>query len=97
MHFEATKGIAVREAAKTAWHRLKQARSAVMKFEATWAGIQFLFALGPIGLMIGIVLWVRGQRNRAAQAHPGAPAGTEAATESPTPVAAGAAANGLAR
>lgn len=68
-----------------------------MKFEAAWAGIQFLFALGPIGVVIGIILWVRGQRKRAAQAHTTAPAATDAATEAPTPVTAGAAANGLAR
>lgn len=87
----------MKEAAKTVWHRVKQARSTIIKFEATWAGIQFLFALGPIGVVIGIILWVRGQRKRAAQAHPTAPAGTDAATEAPTPVTADAAANGLAR
>lgn len=68
-----------------------------MKFEATWAGIQFLFALGPIGVVIGIILWVRGQRKRAAQAQTTAPAGSDAATAAPTPVTADAAANGMAR
>jgi hypothetical protein len=95
------RGSEVKAAVRTVWHRLKQARSAFMKFEATWAGIQFLFALGPIGVVIGTILWLRGRHKRgeAAQTATAAPLETNGAAHPPTPAAgrtpANAAANGL--
>jgi hypothetical protein len=93
------RGSEVKAAVRTVWHRLKQARSAFIKFEATWAGIQFLFALGPVGVVIGTILWLRGRRKRseAAQAHTAAPPETNGATRASTPARtpANAAANGL--
>lgn len=84
--------------AKAVVQRVKQARSAVVKIEATWAGFQFLLAVGPIGVLIGLVVWARRRRTR------GEPARVDTATapvtdaETTGPVAAASAkvpANGL--
>jgi hypothetical protein len=95
------RGSEMKAAAKTAWHRLKQARSAFIKYEGIWAGVQTLFALGPIGVVVGSVLWIRGRHKRAeaAQTDTGAPPETNGAAHTPTPAAArtpaNAGANGL--
>jgi hypothetical protein len=80
----------VKSTAKAIAHRVNQARSAVVKSEAAWAGFQFLFALGPVGVLTGLVLWLRRRRNRdePPQANTAAPPATDTEAETPAPVAA---------
>lgn len=61
-----------------------------MKIEATWAGFQFLFALGPVGILIGLVLWARRRRNpdEPARANTPAPPATDIEADTPAPVGA---------
>ncbi|WP_139830074.1 hypothetical protein [Mycobacterium triplex] len=75
-------------------HRLKQARSAVLKIQAAWAGTQFLLALGPLGVLIVLVLWARRRRNsdEPAQTDTAAAPATNAGTEESVPVTANSAA-----
>ncbi|CQD18749.1 hypothetical protein BN1232_04328 [Mycobacterium lentiflavum] len=81
-------------------HRLKQARSALLKVEAAWAGTQFLLGLGPLGVLIALVLWARRRRNNNEPAQPDtrAPNATdtevEAEAEGNVPVTAASAAAG---
>ncbi|MEE6137813.1 hypothetical protein SKC41_15955 [Mycobacterium sp. 050128] len=88
---------------KAVLHRLKQARSALLKVEAAWAGTQFLLGLGPLGVLIALVLWARRRRNSngPAQSDQRAPHAmdTEVEAEANAPVTAAsahAAGNGLA-
>ncbi|MEE3065036.1 MAG: hypothetical protein VYA67_13950 [Actinomycetota bacterium] len=83
-------------------HRLKQARSALLKVEAAWAGTQFLLGLGPLGVLIALVLWARRRRNNNEPAQPDtrAPNATDAEVEAdgnvPVTAASAAAGDGLA-
>ena len=43
-------------------HRLKQARSLVTRAEMVLTGAQILLALGPVGVAVGLVLWIRHRR-----------------------------------
>lgn len=45
-------------------HRLRQAWSVVRRVRGPLMGAQFLLALGPLGVLIGGVLWIRGYRAR---------------------------------
>ncbi|WAC93043.1 hypothetical protein [Mycobacterium sp. Aquia_213] len=83
----------MKSTAKAVVHRLKQARSAVLKVEATLAGAQFLLALGPVGVLIALVLWAR--RRRAQDDEPAR--GAAEATPPAATTSANAAANGHAR
>jgi hypothetical protein len=88
----------VKSTAKAVLHRLKQARSAIVKIEATWAGFQFLFALGPLGILIGLVLWARRRRNQGEPPREETSAPRAASADTPpahTATPAKAAANGL--
>jgi hypothetical protein len=88
----------VKSTAKAVLHRLKQARSAIVKVEATWAGFQFLLALGPLGVLIGLVLWLRRRRHQDEPSPERAAASTSTNSHPPapqTPTPANTAANGL--
>ncbi|OBA63268.1 hypothetical protein A5647_05455 [Mycobacterium sp. 1100029.7] len=50
---------------KAVWHRLKQARSTVVRVEAAWAGAQFLFASAPVAVGLGLLWWARRRRNHS--------------------------------
>ena len=56
----------------------------------TLAGFQFLLALGPLGIAIGLVLWARRRRTRGDSAHVDttAPPATDTHIEMTAPVAA---------
>ncbi|WAJ43854.1 hypothetical protein OK015_22175 [Mycobacterium sp. Aquia_216] len=79
----------MKSTAKAIMHRVKQARSAVMKVEATLAGFQFLLALGPLGIAIGLVLWVRRRRTHGdpPRVEIATPPATDVATDTTAPVA----------
>lgn len=79
---------------KAVVHRLKQARSAMLKIEAAWAGTQFLVALGPLGVLIVLVWWARRRRNsdEPAQTDSATAPATTAGTAENVPVTANSAA-----
>jgi hypothetical protein len=89
----------VNSTAKAAVHRLKQGRSAVVRIEAAWAGVQFLAALAALGAAVGLVVWARRRRNRGGHAQllaGAAPPPAEATVPEPAASANPAAANGRA-
>jgi hypothetical protein len=92
------RGSVVKSAAKSVPHRLKQARSAVLRIEAAWAAAQFLLALGTIGALVGLVLQARRRRIRDGPPRVDtatAPAADAEAAEPAPTSSANAAANGL--
>jgi hypothetical protein len=96
-HFE---GTTVKSTAKAVVHRLKQARTAIVRIEGALAGLQFLLALGPLGVLIGLALWARRRRTHgeSQQVDTAPPPVADTETETPAEVAttsANAVTNGL--
>jgi hypothetical protein len=92
------RGSVVKSAAKSIAHRLKQARSAVLRIEAAWVGAQFLLALGTIGVLVGVVLQARRRRTRGGSPREDtvtAPAADAEAAEPAPTTSTNPAANGL--
>ncbi|GLE50958.1 hypothetical protein [Mycobacterium montefiorense] len=88
----------MKAAAKAIVHRVKQARSAILKIEVAWAGLQLLIALGSIGALVGLVVWARRRRTRGEPARVDTAAAPAVDGERSAPVgvtSAKAAANGL--
>ncbi|ORW77203.1 hypothetical protein AWC25_09295 [Mycobacterium sherrisii] len=65
------KGPAVKSTAKAAVRRIRQARTALVRVELTWAAIQFLAAAALIGGVVSVALWAR--RRQRHQRHTGQP------------------------
>lgn len=66
----------MRSIAKTIVDRLKQARSAVLRIQATLAGAQLLLSVWPLAALVAVALWVRRRRTRGE--HPDAEHSEEA-------------------